>query len=98
MQMNRHGREYWLLTIDVEVDGEHAEIPATSWAASFDDGATWKEATDIDGRSGWLVAGPEAKDNPAGTIVLEVGAYRPLGKHVDNPEIVVPSLPELRIT
>ena len=83
MILNRAGREYAYLpyTADEDVTGLDVEVFANGAWYGADD----VTATDVI----VLVAGPDAADNPPGTIVLVPGANRLLVRFPDNPEVIV---------
>lgn len=93
MNLNRHAREYY----DIQ---PVTEPPLTAWEASFDNGTTWVAGTALSGEDAgwfrWLVAGPSA--DPGAAVVLPSGPLRPLARAVDNPEIVVRSLPDINVS
>jgi hypothetical protein len=87
---DRAGREYVF----------HADPSGTGFAdltdpleVSFDGGLTWRQ-TEWDGigtsrRVRYLIAGPEATNNPPGTIVLPGGVSAPRLRALANPEVVI---------
>lgn len=82
MQLSPAGREYarWTLT---GADG------ATALEASVDGGTTWHPLT-VDGATvTLLVAGPDATDNPVGTVVLSAGRNHVAVRATDNPEVII---------
>ena len=84
MRLHRAGREY----VKIPLEGLPDPAPAAV-QVQFDDGGTWYNAT-IDGTDAvLLIAGPDATDNPAGTVVLSSGRHLPLMRTVDNPEVVI---------
>lgn len=84
MRLSPSGREWYTLEIST--------TPAvTGWDASFDGGATWVASTAVgsDGYYRWLVAGPSATDNPAGTTVLPLNRTQPKIRASANPELII---------
>lgn len=64
-----------------------ADVPITSADVYLD--GTWHTGTVEGSEVVLLVAGPDAEDNPGGTVVLPLGGYWPRIRFVDNPEINV---------
>lgn len=89
MNLNRRAREFYALEITT--------VPpvAGPWEASFDRGATWEVATDVDGVPSWLVAGPDAAPGEAVHVVTT--AVTPLVRAVENPEVVVRNAPRIQL-
>lgn len=54
---------------------------------SFDAGASWHRLTREGDTATVLVAGPDATDNPDGTVVLAHGRNHALIRATDNPEV-----------
>lgn len=82
MKVPSAGREYahWTVT----------DLPAdVVIEVSADDGATWHVATRDGDTTTVLVAGPDATDNPAGTVVLAAGRNHLLHRAADTPEVVI---------
>ena len=92
MRLHPKGVEYYRLGLTTD-----PATVTTDWAASFDDGDTWTTAADVDGLSGWLVAGPDA-DTPGTAVVLTTGTTRPIVRHVDNPETIVRTAPTIVVS
>ena len=92
MRLHPQAVEYYKLGMTTE-----PTTTPTDWAASFDGGATWVTAVDLDGLSGWLVAGPDA-DTPGSATVLGTGMLRPLIRHVDFPETIVRVAPSIVVS
>ena len=88
MNLDRHGREYYKLTITTDP----ATTP-TEWEASFDGGSTWVGATDVDGDASWLVEGPDAPPPVVGKV-LAPGPVHPRVRLIEDPEVIVRRPPE----
>lgn len=78
----RAGREYVTATVDGAPDGSALEV-------SVDGGATWHPTTRDGDTIRFLAAGPDATDNPPGTIALPAGRSLVRVRLVDNPEVVI---------
>lgn len=76
------GREYVTWTMTDAPDGVDIEV-------STDDGETWHPTTRDGDTIRALFAGPDAEDNPEGTIVVGPQRTRLLARAVDAPEIIV---------
>ena len=81
MKLARHARKFYRLELTTD-----PPVAASAWEASFDDGATWDQATVIDGTSAWLVAGPDADPGTAVAVLTE--SVTPLLRAIDSPEIL----------
>lgn len=81
MKLYRQARRFYTL-------GIVTDPPVTAWEASFDEGASWVAGEAAGERFRWLVAGPDAANNPEGTTVLGVSTT-PLLRDIDNPEMEV---------
>lgn len=81
--MHPEGREYYTWPVVADVD----LVPPIE--LSIDGGQTWHETEAVSGGIRALVAGPDAEDNPAGTIVLSRGVNSILARCIDNPEVVI---------
>ena len=97
MELNRVGKEYYTLELAAtEIDGTPVVNP--TYAASFDEGATWENGTK-DSATGWwqwLVAGPLA--DPAGAVAVIAGPWcNPIVRLVDNPEVVARDMPVINV-
>lgn len=92
MKLSPAGREWYAL----EVTTTPVEV---SWEATFDDGTTWEAFTPVgsDGYFRWLVAGPDATSNPAGTIELPLGRTIPRIRTTDNPEVIIRDAPPIDV-
>lgn len=90
MQLHPLAREYYALTIATDDD-------VTGWQASFDHGTTWHagDTSEDDGRTRWLLAGPDADTGDA--IVISASVV-PLVRAIDNPEIIVRKAPRVTVT
>lgn len=93
MKLHPTAVEYYALEITVD----QPDVAASEWQASFDGGTTWSTAVDVDGRSGWLLAGPEVA-SPGGAIVMPAGTTYPVVRLVDSPELVVRDAPAITVT
>lgn len=84
MNLSRSGRE---LLRPGKVEG----LPVGAVVElSLDDEGTWHEALDVvDGVPRWLLAGPNAEENPAGTVVVPLGTHDEIIRVRDHPEVVV---------
>lgn len=87
MNLDRLAREYYRVAVTTD-----PVSTSTDWAATFDGGATWVDAVDVDGDSAWLVAGPDADPDDA---VVITASMTPRLRMVDNPEIVVRRAPSI---
>ena len=83
----RAGREYVTATLTDAPVGAALEV-------SIDGGATWHPTTRDGDTIRFLVAGPDATDNPAGTIALPAGRSLVRVRLVDNPETVIRRAPD----
>lgn len=61
----------------------------TDWEASIDGGTTWVTASDIDGNSAWLVAGPEYTGPSTPDFTTSADSTRVKIRLIDNPETVI---------
>jgi hypothetical protein len=91
VDLDRHGREFYRLTITTNPPSQPED-----WEASFDRGATWVSVTVVDGAPAWLVEGPDAPQPPEGAVLT--GNVYPLIRLVTQPEYVVRSAPRIRVT
>lgn len=91
MELSRFAREFYGLEVTTT-----PATTATDWSASFDGGKTWTPAIDVDGHSGWLVAGRQA--DPTGAAARLSSGVTPLVRLIANPEIVVRSAPPITVT
>ena len=89
--MSPQGREYYTWPIVTDAD----PIPAIE--LSIDGGTTWHPTEAVSGGVRALIAGPDAEDNPPGTIVLPRGTTCFIGRAVDNPEVVIRDARSIRI-
>jgi len=89
MRLDPQARRYYRL----EVTTEPFEVPATEWEASFDGGATWLPATEVDGLPAWLIAGPYA--DPGGAVAVVVKNVRPKIRVVADPEVEIENTPHI---
>lgn len=80
MDLPREGREYARDTVT------GAPVDA-AFEVRFDDG-TWQPMERDGDTIRVLLAGPDATDNPTGTIVLSLGGHVAYVRCPDNPEIV----------
>jgi hypothetical protein len=64
-------------------------VPATAWKASFDDGATWHDATDVGGAPTWLVAGPLASPPGSAIVLPDVAWLVPALRFDSSPEVII---------
>lgn len=82
MTLDREGREEILFPFTANVaDLSGAEVNFT--------GTTWHAATIEDGNVVVLCAGPDALDNPPGTIVLPVGVHHVRIRFTDDPQALI---------
>lgn len=91
MILSTYGREYYAVAITT--------LPATDptdWEASFDGGATFFDATSVNGNSAWLVAGPSA--DATGAVAVLTRPIVPKVRLIADPEVVVRSAPRINLT
>lgn len=88
MQLNPWGRELY--------DPRPATAPAVGdWEATFDEGATWHEATLVEGHPTWLLAGPRVEVGDAVAVIT--GRTQPILRSVSNPELIARRAPEVTL-
>lgn len=68
-------------TIDLQIDDTWHTMTWTGAATDNGDG-TWTRSAKL------LVAGPDAADNPAGTVVLTAGPHTTAWRLTDDPELI----------
>lgn len=90
MDLSKHGKEYY----ELEIVTDPATDP-TDWEASFDAGATWTDAVDVEGRAAWLVAG-SLVSSPGNAAVLS-HTTQPLVRLIANQEDVVRPAPLIEV-
>lgn len=57
---------------------------------SFDDGETWTVLEKVSATGARVrIAGPDAEDNPSGTVVLQLGVYRVFVRYKTADETVI---------
>lgn len=84
MKIGLSGREFARWPIPESIS------EATPFSASFDGGETWQPMTRLAPDTiAVLVAGPDATDNPMGTVVLARGPNEVLVMMQGQPEVVV---------
>lgn len=101
MRVRPQERVWWAPIITL-VDASGTAVGDASYEASFDGGATWREARDAEGRPGWLIAGtayPGPGDDDAGVEADHILAQdvRPLVRVRDMPETVISDGPYITI-
>lgn len=69
---------------------EPATTP-TDWEASFDGGLTWVSASNVDGNSAWLIAGPDYDGAATPDFATETASTRVKLRLIDDPETVIRS-------
>ena len=84
MKLDREARQYY--------DPGPTPIPdvaADSWEASFDDGDTWFQPSDVmNDRPRWLVAGPDVEKGDAVATIID-DTLRPRLRLAIPPELLV---------
>lgn len=90
MDLSRFAREYYELTLTTDPVSAPAD-----WEASFDAGQTWVDATNVGGKSAWLVAGRAADDT--GAVAVLRHSVTPLVRLTAAPEIVVRDAPDITV-
>lgn len=84
MTLDSHACEWLKLNIVTEPETE-----PTDWAASFDSEATWVTAHDVDGNSGWLIAGPDYDGASLPDFTTTKATTRVKVRLIDDPETVI---------
>lgn len=84
------GKEYYTLVLTTNED----DVLTTDWEASFDAGETWTAASDLEGKSAWLVCGPDADDTNA-IVITDIA--RTLVRLIDGPEDIRRDAPPVYI-
>lgn len=86
--MNTSDRHYFTATASATTaSGEPIALPPCE--VSIDSGRTWHPVETVDGKLRILLAGPDATDNPQGTLVLpHKGVHGILTRVTDNPEVI----------
>ena len=92
MQLSRHAREFYAVTLTTDP-------PVTAWEASFDGGATWAAGSrvGVTDEYRWLVAGNAAAVGAA-VAVLAPGTHPVLTRTTSGVEIVVRNIPSITVT
>lgn len=84
MKLPASGREYAVFPLP---EGVQMDADLT---VSFDGGATWHKLSRPDAHTARiLVAGPQATENPADTVILPKGTSRALVRLTENHESVI---------
>ena len=91
MNLNRHAREFYTLSIVTQP-------PITTWEASFDAGRTWHPGEQVGQDTRWLLRGSAIPDDPARPAVEVALTVRPLVRGVDDPEVVVRDAPHVIVS
>lgn len=82
VKLPKAGREYAKWVVNAPQN--------TALSVSFDNGTTWHELErPADTEARILVAGPQATDNPAGTVVLTTGRNLAMTRLTDTPEVII---------
>lgn len=83
MNLPPAGREYATWTVTASEVGVDLEV-------TFDAGVTWAALEAVDATTfRCLVAGPDATDNPVGTVILTAGRHFAQLRAVDSPEVII---------